>query len=636
MHLSSKDKPWGKPFTFKRYIHPPLAENLVTMWPSSMILFGETLGGKDSHVMLNGRGHMSALPSTGVIFTINGNFLPWTKVKYSTRKDGLPLHSISHLVDGIKFNEEAFCDVERLPTAYIKVTVKNTTNAPLPFDFGAMVRSGPEFDLIGGDEPDGYRWFEQLKKQWMTMPTFIRYSNKLTNGTYSLRFSSSYRFTEKNYDDLSVSLTLKAGEQKTYVFTLTRNKNKKPLSYLKAKKECESFWVKEVAKAQFKPKNLKQGLFNNLIAQSLQMICYPKGENYVLFRQGGIERVVYPKEAEPLFRALAQVGGFDDYLDKVLNMYFNILQVKEGENKGQVNTFGMQWSSLSAAAVQSYAYVAMENEQIFKSYYQDALDAFRWIEKKRASTKTDPNLIPGLFPPWVSSDFGDAEQVWSLTDKWNIEAYREFKKVCEKYNTLEREEVSVALDDYLACIKDRFFELAKEADGKEEWVVPRDARNDPEIEKKLDGQFEYCSYCKTFHQAHWLALGVAGDDTPLARKILKNIKKEAGVHFMRHGHFMPMSRDHKKGGSRYAPPVGQRWYTNTSEYEMFDYYNRLGDKKMLKLILDCQLKYAISNQGYMVERFNSHDAFWCPWQPNASANGRLILMSMWLHGKEKN
>lgn len=37
-HLSSPANPWGKPFTSKRYIHPPQAENIVTMWPNSMIM----------------------------------------------------------------------------------------------------------------------------------------------------------------------------------------------------------------------------------------------------------------------------------------------------------------------------------------------------------------------------------------------------------------------------------------------------------------------------------------------------------------------------------------------------------------------------------------------------------------------
>ena len=49
MHLSTIEQPWGKPFTNKRYLHPPMAEQIVTMWPSSMILFGEIPEGKAQH-----------------------------------------------------------------------------------------------------------------------------------------------------------------------------------------------------------------------------------------------------------------------------------------------------------------------------------------------------------------------------------------------------------------------------------------------------------------------------------------------------------------------------------------------------------------------------------------------------------
>ena len=47
---------------------------------------------------------------------------------------------------------------------------------------------------------------------------------------------------------------------------------------------------------------------------------------------------------------------------------------------------------------------------------------------------------------------------------------------------------------------------------------------------------------------------------------------------------------------------------------------------MMKTIIDGQLKYATSHEGYMVERFSDHDAYWCPWMPNASANGRVLDM----------
>ena len=41
MHISTIENPWGKTFTDKRYVHPPLSECIVSMWPSSMVLYGE-------------------------------------------------------------------------------------------------------------------------------------------------------------------------------------------------------------------------------------------------------------------------------------------------------------------------------------------------------------------------------------------------------------------------------------------------------------------------------------------------------------------------------------------------------------------------------------------------------------------
>ena len=201
MHISSKEKPWGKPFTYKRYLHAPLSENIVTSWPSSMVLIGEIKGGRESHVTINGRRDQSALPSSAVMFTINGKTLPWREVKYKTRKDGYPIHSFCHVVDGVKYVQECFCDTDSVSTVYIKITVENVSEKDLTFTFGAVVRTGPEFDLIGCVEPDGYNLTEQNKNQWLTLPKFKRSKGKLTDGVYTLRFSESHFFVERNDDD---------------------------------------------------------------------------------------------------------------------------------------------------------------------------------------------------------------------------------------------------------------------------------------------------------------------------------------------------------------------------------------------------------------------------------------------------
>ena len=72
-HLSTPEAPWGKPFTNKRYVHPPFAEYIITVWPSSMVLIGEITADNPHNWMDTesfGHGFSGELPSAGVIFTL--------------------------------------------------------------------------------------------------------------------------------------------------------------------------------------------------------------------------------------------------------------------------------------------------------------------------------------------------------------------------------------------------------------------------------------------------------------------------------------------------------------------------------------------------------------------------------------
>ena len=73
-HLSTAENPWGKPFTNKRYVHPPFAENIVTMWPNSMVLIGEIADDTPQNFRFDvegvGKGFATELPSAGVVFTL--------------------------------------------------------------------------------------------------------------------------------------------------------------------------------------------------------------------------------------------------------------------------------------------------------------------------------------------------------------------------------------------------------------------------------------------------------------------------------------------------------------------------------------------------------------------------------------
>lgn len=341
MHLSSIDKPWGKPFTNKRYVHPPFAENIITMWPNSMVLIGEIASEGDPHKWMEyekfGTGFAGALPSAGVIFTLkrdsdtlfrqrenqiykqytwSHDFMPQRETSYKTRKDGVPIHSLTKNMDAVKFSQEVFCDSNRVSSAYIKVTVDNTFGLAQQIELGVLVRTGPEFLFTGCWDPDGYVGYNPSRERWEA-EEMVRYEKKdgyLTDGTYKLYFNKKENFTFDGENDLNIILDLKPYEKRSFTFILTRN-TQKPKSYKTARKETEKFWADELGRAKNIPdKKGIEPLFYNFLAQELQMFACPQGVDYTIMRQGATQRYHWP-EAKEMIKALTKIGGYSKYID---------------------------------------------------------------------------------------------------------------------------------------------------------------------------------------------------------------------------------------------------------------------------------------------------------------------------------
>ncbi len=50
-------------------------------------------------------------------------------------------------------------------------------------------------------------------------------------------------------------------------------------------------------------------------------------------------------------------------------------------------------------------------------------------------------------------------------------------------------------------------------------------------------------------------------------------------------------------------------------------------------ILGGMHKYAMTDEYYMFERYHQRCVWFAPWSPNASANGRFIIMLLDFYGK---
>ena len=642
-HLSTIEQPWGKAFTSKRYIHPPFAECIVSMWPSSMILFGELPAEKPNRWYVDqkyGGLWTCNLPSAGVAFTLkresnyvfhqreaslyqqytwNHEILPYKKTKYNTRNDGVPVHSFVKDMDIVRFYEEAFCDNARVPTAYIKVTVENTLGMEQTVELGVIVRSGTETLMTGCKDPDGYEEYNAKRNIWDDLTRFTKEDGYFTNGLYKLYYDKNIEFAFDTENDLTAKLELKPYEKRTFTFAFTRNENE-PKRYAVAKRQATAFWKKELGKAKNMPaKKDIAPLFYNFLAQELQMFACPIGKDYTIMRQGATQRYHWP-EAKEIIKALALIGGYSEYIERGISHYFNDLQEKDGENKGRIHYVYVPWNSRTAVSLEMFAAAVRSDESFFDKYIEQAMLAFRWMERERAKSAKMEGMYAGIFPPGVATDNPIAtQQHWAFADTCNLRAYEDFLALLKEKNSKYTQEVQAGYDDYFNAMKGIFDKFANEQKDSCYLFLPRDPKNTVEEEKEIfKDAFVYHGPNEV------LSVGLAGYATENAQKLIATY---SGGNQSKNGFVYPVYRS--------TTGVGRTWYTTWAERERYTYYARSGDRKNCKKIIDAILKYNVTTEYYQSERYDDHNAYVAPWMPNASANGRVLQMLFDYYGKKK-
>ena len=643
-HLSSPAHPWGKPFTSKRYIHPPMAENIVTMWPNSMVMIGEIPPENPQcnyeHPKYGMFWGVCTEDSAAVVFTLkresdlrfrqrakpqyqnytwSHELMPSEVVKYKTRPDGIPVHSFVKDMDAVKFYEEAFCDAARVPTAYIKVTVENCFGFEEKIELSGLVRRGKEFLFTGCNEPDGYDGYHPTRERFLDAEKFEYKNGILTDGRYKLYLDKKADFSFDGENDFTLSLTLAPYEKKTFTFAFTRSEDV-PRSYAAARRECIDFWKAELAKAENVPdmKGIKP-LFYNFLAQLLQMFAHPHDRDYTIMRQGATQRYHWP-EAVEVVRALALIGGYSDYLDRGLAHYFGELQEKSGESAGRIFYTHVPWNIRTSAALSMLSAATKDDPSLYEKYIDSAMLAFRYCERERAKSESIEGVTKGLMPPGICTDHHtDRAQQWTFADTNTLRGYADFLEMLSRFGSEYVSEVEAAHLDYLSVIKAIFTKYADEQRDSEFLYIPRDPKNIPEIEAELNKD----PFCYMFPN-DLLSVGGAGYGTPDAEKLIYTYTCGGQS---KNGLIQPCYRS--------TTGMGRTWYTTWSEIRRFEYYVKSGNRTEQKKIIDALLKYNVTTEYLQPERIDDHNAYIAPWMPNASGNGRLLQMLFFYYGKKK-
>ena len=622
-HYSSEQTPWGKSFTPKRYISPPMSENLITMWPSTMVCIGEIQGGMDSQAYSTGKIAESVLPSSAILFLCRERVPEYKKAEYKTRPDGIPIHTVVHKIGKAELEEESFCNSDRVSTVFTRLTVKNISDTPTRETITLVSRTGPEFDLLGICEPDGYTEAEPSLHRIKCLERWEHKQGYMTDGTYSVYYKASENATvtdsdafENNFTDkdgIYFTFTLAPCECATIDVAFGRNKIDADFVYEEEKEKTIAFWEKEFSAIEnFPNKNdpFTFSMVRSLVAQGLQMFNFPKDCDYVLMRQGSLQRKMWPTENRSMLEAFSVLGDFSKYHDAIFNTYFNVMQ----DESGQIVNFGIHWASITGCVLHSFSVAAKKHKDLYLKYKDGAHKAFLWIEAQRQKATDDPAQTSGIFPADQVSDYPGVFQAWTNTDMWNLFAYEAYADALESFDDENAKCARMAAENYRARLKEIYDGFAKEQENCKYIKLPEDPKNDPELESFFakthphDGQFGSFIF---------LFSGLAGYGTDEAEKIIGYFTDVVKIE--QNGLLLPHNEVNITSN-------GIQWYLNWLEYKMYFYYMRSGKKEIAKKYLQSQIEYSMTNEFYMSERYDHEDAFFTPWCPNCSASGRTLIM----------
>ena len=594
---------------------------MYTIWREGKIMFGENV--------VAVRSEYFDIISAGIWF-LDGELIPFDfhEASYVSREDGIPVQGLSMKLGVLDFTIEAYSNFSRTPTCNVKVRVENNRITEESAKFGFMLRTGKESELIFG-APDVYISYNPDIEVWREKPASWKYSDGLfTDGERELLASGmNFEFSEES-GIASTEFKLLPGEAREAVFVFNVGKAA-PVDYEAGKRECIKSWEGELARINKIPDSVRANkpvlkMIKNLTVQLLQCFTRPKGTDFVLARQGGLQRQVWTYETMPVLESLQRLGDFDDYIEPVIDVYFKHFATESGE----IVPLAIPWAMATGTVLYSFGtYTKLRGDkEYFEKYKEKAYKAFLWIKNLRASVKDEPGVAAGLFPPLRSCDDELVFQSWCSTDTFNIRGLDAFAKALEFFGDPLAKEVK----EEAASYRGRIMEL---------WSEIRDAQTGKELKIPFSPRVPDEKIMESYHFSYPISYFTEAMDLPLedALRIIDSypmMTKSDGSLYDR----MPDRKNaisEVSGSTRYNFDENGKcivWYVCCHEYHWFKYFHRHGQREKCIPILFGAEQYAMTDEYYMCERYNQRDPYFLPWSPNASANGRMLIMLLDFYG----
>lgn len=625
---------WQKPITSKKYLQAPLSGYFYTQWPDFKVL-----GARFETASVPPKGTWSKYPAVGFRL-LKGEEMesfPFLEGHMSRRDDGCPIHSVETDFDGLHLELESFCNTDTpYSTAFSRVRLTNRSAAEKRDVIGLIVRSGAE-NYLTGMEVDGYVSYNSNVANWGFLQPTWQWdgADRLTDGEFTLLLRENHGFALKwqgaengltwhQRHLLRLEYALAPDETAELELLLRPNCAQDVRGTYEAEREaCGAFWAKQLTHIKNDPAPEEyRPIVNNMVCQSLQFFANYLEEGFIAPRQGGMNRLFWAAEAVEFLTALDRLGDFKEYTSTACDFFFNHCQIKEGENAGEV-ILRTAWAASTGAAIRATAYHATHTDRAEFDAYRDAMYlGFQWMERQRAISYRQDCEGKGIFPAKKGTDWPGEFQSWCVTDGHNLTGYRELAKAFRMYGDPKADEVEAAYHDYLRCEREI---LARE-------VAKNPAKDELLLTNRLGHEQTDPPVGPYFGDGPSMLLfgGVMDPNSPecaLAEQYFRNrgCMKNGLTGLMSDGLMRP---------SRPADPwAGHMWYLSSCDSRWFHAWLEQGNREKAFETIRASLRYGMSEEYYIPERIADNDPTWAPWQPNASANGRLLHMLMDYYGE---
>ncbi|MGM9624064.1 MAG: hypothetical protein ACI3XM_00020, partial [Eubacteriales bacterium] len=557
--------------------------------------------------------------------------LDYHDTHFDTVKDGLPFYTVigTDPENDCELSMSAFATDDTAPLTYVRVTVTNNENYPISGSVGLLPREANNADqYLTGLLDTGYESYQPNFRQWLLQrsPLFNETAPFCAEAaSASMRILSSEGFSVnwvtreqqpdrfRAQDYFACDYTVDAGRSLVLDFVLCASRiegNIKP--YDTAKSDMTHYWQERLSHVRLMPKSDSpriRDMFLQNVTQCMQMIAQYDGMDGVVARQGDVGRFLWIWEAVHVLKCLAMVG-LPEYAEQAYNTYCGWVTM-DGEKRGKFNYPYIQWDNSEGALLLGLSehLKLVHNEGLYRQYRPFMTALLEYIEKRRHAEKD--GKYPGLYPAGRASDWGEVGYHWTYTDAFILRAVRSYLQVCELYHAEETDYVRSVEADYTAAINRVAEDLYRGHEEDHAFMLPHIAG------VSFEDSYNHCFY--TDGAPYLNLIGVFMDPKSRMFEQMEAFYRENGLFEHNLAGRITNATDYGTG------VYGDCYYTGIAEFCWIYPWMARGEWDKADAMTDAVLRYNVTTEYIVSERYCSIDPWYVPWQPNGSGSGRLCM-----------